>query len=191
MRYLECCWSEAKCLSLAKQGHGGAFDVLIRRYQSRVCQAIARYISEQHEVADLCQETFLKAYRSLPSFRGDSRFYTWLYRIAINTAKSYLVSGDCQYRRHHVISLNDENTVPEAPQLQAQESPELCLIRDETEQRLRQILKKLPQKLQRALVLREMEGYSYQRIAAVMQCPVGTVRSRLFRARETIFAKLI
>jgi RNA polymerase sigma-70 factor (ECF subfamily) len=166
-------------------GDKRAFDLLVKQYQHKIIGLIGRYVYDQHEALDVAQEAFIKAYRALPGFRGDSAFYTWLYRIAINTAKNHLVSrnrrppdvdvdvGDAQY-------LGTEN------ELRDLETPENVLYRDELERVVKQTLDRLPEDLRVALTLREFEGMSYEEIANVMECPVGTVRSRIFRAREAI-----
>jgi RNA polymerase sigma-70 factor (ECF subfamily) len=172
-----------------QQGDKTAFDVLVRKYQNRVVKVIARYIRDQSEVYDVAQEAFIKAYRALPNFRGDSAFYTWMYRIAINTAKNYLVA---QGRRMPNVDIEAQ----EAEQfdgvsaLKEYATPEHLLLRDEVESTIYSTIEQLPEDLRTAITLREIDGLSYEDIADAMGCPVGTVRSRIFRAREAIDKKL-
>lgn len=172
-----------------QHGDKQAFDVLVRKYQHKIAKLIGRYISDQSEVLDVSQETFIKAYRALPSFRGESAFYTWLYRIAINTAKNHLVA---QARRPPDADVD----ATEAEQFDGQSalkeyaSPERMALKDEIEQVIFQAIDELPEDLRTAITLRELEGMSYEEIAQTMACPIGTVRSRIFRAREAIDSKL-
>ena len=172
-----------------QKGDKGAFDVLVRKYQYKIIKLISRYVHDSSEALDVSQEAFLKAYRALPSFRGESAFYTWLYRIAINTAKNYLVA---QGRRPPGSDIDAQ----EAEQYEGQsllkeyETPERVLLKDEIETTVFQAIKELPEDLRTAITLRELEGMSYEEIAQTMGCPIGTVRSRIFRARESIDAKL-
>jgi RNA polymerase sigma-70 factor (ECF subfamily) len=155
-----------------QRGDRRAFDLLVLKYQHKILGLIVRFVHDTHEAQDVAQEAFIKAYRALGNFRGDSAFYTWLYRIAINTAKNYLVSRG---RRP-----------PDSDGLKDLESPERALLRDEIEGTVHRTIQQLPEDLRTALTLREFDGLSYEDIASVMQCPVGTVRSRIFRAREAI-----
>jgi RNA polymerase sigma-70 factor (ECF subfamily) len=166
-------------------GDKRAFDLLVKKYQHKIIGLISRYIYDQHEALDVAQESFIKAYRALPKFRGDSAFYTWLYRIAINTAKNHLVSRG---RRppDTDIDVMDAQYFDGDTELRDIESPENSLYRDELQGVINRVLDKLPEDLRAALTLRELEGMSYEEIAQVMNCPVGTVRSRIFRAREAI-----
>lgn len=166
-------------------GNTQAFNLLVQKYQTRVMALISRFVSDQHEIEDIAQETFIKAYRALKNFRGDSAFYTWLYRIAVNTAKNYLISSG---RRppNTDIDLNDPENTPWFSGVEDAASPEANLMRDELEAKIFASLEKLPDDLKTALTLREFEGLSYEEIATIMQCPVGTVRSRIFRAREAM-----
>lgn len=166
-------------------GDKRAFDLLVKKYQHKIIGLISRYIYDQHEALDVAQESFIKAYRALPKFRGDSAFYTWLYRIAINTAKNHLVSRG---RRppDTDVDVMDAQYFDGDSELRDIESPENSLYRDELQDVINRVLDKLPEDLRAALTLRELEGMSYEEIAQVMDCPVGTVRSRIFRAREAI-----
>jgi RNA polymerase sigma-70 factor (ECF subfamily) len=172
-----------------QKGDKNAFDVLVRRYQFKIIKLVSRYVSDPSEALDVSQEAFLKAYRALPGFRGDSAFYTWLYRIAINTAKNYLVA---QGRRPPGSDIDAQ----EAEQYEGQsylkeyETPERVLLKDEIEETVFRAIEELPEDLRTAITLREFEGMSYEEIAQAMGCPIGTVRSRIFRAREAIDNKL-
>jgi RNA polymerase sigma-70 factor (ECF subfamily) len=166
-----------------QQGDRSAFDRLVRKYQAKLLQLIGRYIKDPHESWDVAQEAFIKAYLALPRFRGDSAFYTWLYRIAINTAKNHLAT---RLRRPSEDELNieDAEQFESAFRLKDQETPEGLVSTEELALIIQQALDKLPGELRIAIQLREFDGLSYDEIAQVMQCPVGTVRSRIFRARE-------
>lgn len=173
----------------ARKGDRRAFDLLVLKYQHRVQRLIARYIRDPEQVFDLAQETFIKAYRALDRFRGDSAFYTWIYRIAVNTAKNQLASDA---RGGFMVSLNsggsDESDEPmmEPEALRDGGTPDALAATEELEAAIDRAISDLPEDLRTALTLREMEGLSYDEIAAVMDCPIGTVRSRIFRAREAI-----
>jgi RNA polymerase sigma-70 factor (ECF subfamily) len=168
-----------------QKGDKSAFDVLVRKYQHKVVKLISRYIKDQDEALDVSQEAFIKAYRALPNFRGDSAFYTWMYRIAINTAKNYLVA---QGRRLPSVDIEAQEAeqFEGASTLKEFATPERLLQRDEIEQTVFSTIEKLPEDLKTAITLREIDGLSYEEIAEAMACPVGTVRSRIFRAREAI-----
>lgn len=172
-----------------QQGDKRAFDVLVLKYQSRVIKVITRYLRDPVEAMDLAQEAFIKAYRALPNFRGDSAFYTWLYRIAINTAKNYVVA---QGRRPPTDDVEaSEAEFYEGPSaLKDTSTPERMALRDEIERVVFEAIEALPEDLKTAITLRELEDMSYEEIAEVMNCPIGTVRSRIFRAREAIDKKL-
>ncbi len=173
----------------ARKGDRRAFDLLVLKYQHRVQRLIARYIRDPEQVFDLAQETFIKAYRALERFRGDSAFYTWIYRIAVNTAKNQLASDA---RGGYMVSLNsggsDESDEPmmEPEALRDGGTPDALAATAELKAAIDRAISDLPEDLRTALTLREMEGLSYDEIAAVMDCPIGTVRSRIFRAREAI-----
>ncbi len=166
-------------------GDKRAFDLLVGKYQHKIIGLVGRYVYDHHEAMDIAQEAFIKAYRALPRFRGDSAFYTWLYRIAINTAKNHLVSRG---RRPPDVDVDvaDAEYFDGDNDLRELENPENSLFRDELELAVKKALDQLPEDLRAALTLREFEGMSYEDIAMVMDCPVGTVRSRIFRAREAI-----
>ena len=172
-----------------QQGDKKAFDLLVIKYQQRIVKLISRYVRDQGEVLDVAQEAFIKAYRALPRFRGDSAFYTWLYRIAINTAKNYLVA---QGRRPPATDVDASEAVyvDGGVRLSDGDSPEQLVQRDELERVIFETIDNLPEELRTAITLREMEGLSYEEIAEAMDCPVGTVRSRIFRAREAIEIKM-
>jgi RNA polymerase sigma-70 factor (ECF subfamily) len=172
-----------------QKGDKNAFDVLVRRYQYKIIKLISRYVSDPSEALDVSQEAFLKAYRALPGFRGDSAFYTWLYRIAINTAKNYLVA---QGRRPpgSDIDAQEAEQYDGQSHLKEYETPERVLLKDEIEKTVFRAIEDLPEDLRTAITLREFEGMSYEEIAQAMGCPIGTVRSRIFRAREAIDNKL-
>ena len=170
-------------------GNKNAFNLLVMRYQHRVAALIARFVQDPREVEDVAQEAFLKAYRALPLFRGDSAFYTWLYRIAVNTAKNYLVARS---RRPPAQDLEIDEVEPTetGSVLREIESPEGSLSTSELKVAVEAALDSLPEELKTAFILREFSGLSYEDIAEVMDCPVGTVRSRIFRAREAIDHKI-
>jgi RNA polymerase sigma-70 factor (ECF subfamily) len=172
-----------------KRGDKKAFDILVLKYQHKVVKLVSRYVHDTHEAMDVTQEAFIKAYRALPNFRGESAFYTWLYRIAINTAKNYLVS--LGRRPPSVdVEVDDAEQFDGYPDLSDLNTPEEFLIKDEVERTVVEAMEALPDDLRTAITLRELEGLSYEEIAEAMACPVGTVRSRIFRAREAINARL-
>lgn len=176
---------DRQLVARVQKGDKRAFDLLVLKYQSRILALVVRFVQDSHEAQDVTQEAFIKAYRALGNFRGDSAFYTWLYRIAINTAKNYLVSRN---RRPPAsgIDAQDAEFFEGDHALKNIDSPERLLLRDEIDKTVQDSIGKLPEDLRVALTLREYEGLSYEDIAAVMQCPVGTVRSRIFRAREAV-----
>ena len=173
-----------------QKGDKRAFDLLVLKYQYKLQAIVGRFIRDTDEVADVTQEAFIKAYKALPKFRGDSQFYTWLYRIAINTAKNYLVSRS---RRpvNTDIDVEDAEQFANNDKLIDQASPESSMMTDELAEIIKNSLNALPEDLRTALTLREFEGMSYEDIAAVMGCPVGTVRSRIFRAREFLDERVL
>jgi RNA polymerase sigma-70 factor (ECF subfamily) len=168
-----------------QKGDKRAFDLLVLKYQYKLQAIVSRFVRDADEVADVTQEAFIKAYRALPKFRGDSQFYTWLYRIAINTAKNYLVSKSRRPSSTD-IDVSDAEQFAENEKLIDETSPEDFIMTQELGQVIKDSLSQLPEDLRTALTLREFEGMSYEEIAEVMVCPVGTVRSRIFRAREFI-----
>ncbi len=177
--------SDQRLVERVQRGDKRAFDLLVLKYQHKIVALVARYVKDQHEVFDVTQEAFIKAYRALPRFRGDSAFYTWLYRIAINTAKNYLVSRARRPPGSDVL-LDDNEHQESSPLLTEIETPESSMARDQLELTINSAIDALPEELKVAVTLREFEGLSYEDIAIIMQCPVGTVRSRIFRARESI-----
>lgn len=166
-------------------GDKKAFDVLIMKYQQRIVHVITGFVHDPVEALDVAQEAFIKAYRAIPNFRGDSAFYTWLYRIAINTSKNHLTS---RARRPPAVDVDamDATNFYDAPELKEFETPESSLMSDELQQTIHQAIQDLPEDTATAIKLRELEGMSYEEIAQVMECPIGTVRSRIFRARDAI-----
>jgi len=181
--------SDTKLVELVQRGDRTAFNVLVLKYQHKVMKLVMRYVRNQAEAEDITQDAFIKAYRALPSFRGESAFYTWLYRIAINTAKNSLVS-----RRKRLVDYNldlqDPDDYTGQVLLKHSDTPERLLLTDEIRQTVQEAMRALPEDLREAITLRELDGLSYEEIAEVMECPVGTVRSRIFRAREAIDNKL-
>jgi len=172
-----------------QQGNKAAFDQLVIKYQHKIVHLVNRYVKDPSEAQDVAQDTFIKAYKALGDFRGDSAFYTWLYRIAINTAKNYLLSRSRRYTDYE-IEVQDAEQVENAPQLKDIETPESLLMNDQIVQVIKSAIEKLPEEMRIAITLREFEGMSYEEIAEAMDCPIGTVRSRIFRAREAIDQKL-
>ena len=181
--------TDKEIIERVKNGDKKAYDLLVLKYQQRVINLISRFVKNYADALDISQETFIKAYKALPNFRGESAFYTWLYRIAVNTAKNHLT---VQSRK---ITKSDYD-VAEIEQIEGnmtlteQTTPENLLIKDELQETILNTIENLPEDLKSAIMLREIEGLSYEEIAAVMECPVGTVRSRIFRARETIDNKI-
>ncbi len=181
--------NDQQLVQRVQKGDKSAFDLLVLKYQHRVLKLVSRFVNDAAEAQDIAQEAFLKAYRALPSFRGDSAFYTWLYRIAINTAKNALVSN----RRRPVdfdLDLQDPEQYDRHAKLKEVDTPERVLLTEEIREVVERAMQQLPEDLRTAIVLREIEGLSYEEIAEAMDCPVGTVRSRIFRAREAIDKKL-
>ena len=179
---------EDKLVKRAKKGDSRAFDLLVLKYQGRVAQLVSRYVSNAAEVEDVTQEAFIKAYRALPKFRGDSAFYTWLYRIAANAAKNHLVA--LSRRPTTDLALDDSESYEVPGRLKDNESPDEVIMGQQLEAVISQAIDVLPLELKAALTLREFEGLSYDEIAEVLECPIGTVRSRIFRAREAIDQKV-
>ncbi|MCO6426530.1 RNA polymerase sigma factor RpoE [Nitrosomonas communis] len=174
-----------------QHGDKHAFDLLVIKYQRKLARLLSQFIRDAAEVEDIAQETFIKAYRALPSFRGESAFYTWLYRIGINTAKNFLVSqGRKVPTTVSEFDNEDAENFEEAGRLREVSTPESELMSKQIAQTVNQSLDALPEELRTAIILREIEGLSYEEIASIMNCPIGTVRSRIFRAREAIAEKL-
>lgn len=174
----------------AQRGDKRAFGMLVDKYQRKLARLLSRMIRDQAEIEDVVQESFIKAYRALPNFRGDSAFYTWLYRIGINTAKNYLVSMGRRPTVSTDIEIEDAENFEDGDELRTMETPESSLMTKEIAQTVNDTVASLPEELRTAITLREIEGLSYEEIATIMGCPIGTVRSRIFRARETIALKL-
>jgi RNA polymerase sigma-70 factor, ECF subfamily len=168
-----------------QQGDRSAFDLLVVKYQHKIVKLIMRYVRDSAEALDVAQEAFLKAYRAAPSFRGDSAFYTWLYRIAINTAKNHLVALGRRPMTFDIDTQDPEQSVI-LNELREIDTPEAVAQSDDVRDAINRAIHALPEELRTAILLREIEGMSYEEIAATMECPVGTVRSRIFRAREAI-----
>ncbi|GIU51723.1 RNA polymerase sigma factor RpoE [Shewanella sp. 1_MG-2023] len=181
--------SDQQLVERVQRGDKNAFNLLVQKYQNKVMSLISRYIRNQADIADVAQEAFIKAYRALPNFRGESAFYTWLYRIAVNTAKNHLVS---QSRKTPANSVDAEEAeyYEGSDALKEFASPERLVLSDEINKVIFETLETLPEELKIAISLRELDGMSYEDIANIMDCPVGTVRSRIFRARESIDKKL-
>ncbi|WP_353982048.1 RNA polymerase sigma factor RpoE [Salinicola endophyticus] len=177
--------TDQQLVERAQKGDTRAFDLLVKKYQHKILGLIGRYVQDHAEVQDVAQEAFIKAYRALGSFRAESAFYTWMYRIAINTAKNYLVSRG---RRPPGSDLDiaDAEVIDQSGRLSDIESPEASIARDQLESAVFAAIDNLPDDLRTAITLREFDGLSYEDIATIMECPVGTVRSRIFRAREAV-----
>lgn len=177
--------TDKELVKRVQKGDLEAFDMLFSRYQGKILNLISRYVRDTEEVQDVAQEAFIKAYRALPRFRGDSAFYTWLYRIAINTAKNHLVARSRRPPSMDV-DVEDADYRDDADMLRESEDPESALKRDQLKAVIDAAIGELPEDLRSALTLREFDGLSYEQIAQILECPVGTVRSRIFRAREHI-----
>lgn len=177
--------SDQQLVKRVQQGDKRAFDLLVLKYQHKIISVVHRYVRDNADVQDVVQEAFIKAYRALANFRGDSAFYTWMYRIAINTAKNHLLSKG---RRPPAtdVDLEDAEYMPGGEHLQDADTPEGSLFCDQLHSAVQRAISQLPEDLRSAVTLREIEGLSYEEIAEIMACPVGTVRSRIFRAREAI-----
>ena len=174
----------------AQAGDKHAFELLVVKYQRKLARLLSRFIRDSAEVEDVSQEAFIKAYRALPSFRGESAFYTWLYRIGINTAKNYLVSRRRRAPTSTEFDIEDAESFEDAGLLHDLNTPEATLLTKEIGDTVNAAVEALPAELRTALTLRELEGLSYEEIAQTMNCPIGTVRSRIFRAREAVAEKL-
>ncbi len=170
----------------AQRGDKKAFELLVAKYQRRIHRLLSRFIRDPAEIDDVAQEAFIKAYRALPSFRGESAFYTWLYRIAVNTAKNYLVAAGRRAPTSTQFDSEEAEAFDDGHQLRHMNTPEAELMSKQIAATVNETMQALPDELRTAIVLREIDGMSYEDIAEAMNCPIGTVRSRIFRARETI-----
>ena len=181
--------SDKKLVKRVQRGDKGAFDLLVLKYQHKIVNLVMRYVRDPELALDITQEAFIKAYRALPRFRGDSAFYTWMYRIAVNTAKNHLAA-----QRRRPISVELDLQDPEQYDLHANlketDTPEAISLSNELQETIERAIAALPEDLRTAIILRELEGMSYEEIAQTMECPVGTVRSRIFRARDAIGKKV-
>ena len=173
-----------------QRGDKAAFDLLVSKYQRKIFRLLSRLIRDPTEIEDVAQEAFIKAYRALPNFRGESAFYTWLYRIAINTAKNYLVSLGRRAPTTTEADIEDAETFDDGDHLRDLNTPDSMLLTKQVAEAVNRAIDQLPEDLRTAIVLRELEGLSYEEIAESMRCPIGTVRSRIFRAREAIATEL-
>lgn len=169
----------------AKAGKMAAFELLVNRYQQRVANVISKFVKDRHEIQDVSQEVFIKVFRALPNFRGDSSFYTWIYRIAVNTSKNHLVAKSRRIQNTQV-EFEDAESFLSNEDYRNLDTPDAVYSRGELEQTMSKAIAQLPEDLKQAIVLREVDGLSYDEIAAQMDCPIGTVRSRIFRARDAI-----
>lgn len=181
---------DQQLVARAQRGDKQAFGLLVSKYQRKLGRLLSRLIRDPAEVEDVAQEAFIKAYRALPSFRGESAFYTWLYRIGINTAKNYLVSQGRRAPTTTEFDSEEAETFDEGDQLRDINTPERMLQSKQIGETVNSAMESLPEELRTAIVLREIEGLSYEEIASIMECPIGTVRSRIFRAREAIADRL-
>jgi RNA polymerase sigma-70 factor (ECF subfamily) len=182
--------ADQELVNRVKNGDKAAFDLLVIKYQSRIMNLVMRFVRNQADAMDVTQEAFIKAYRAMPNFRGDSAFYTWMYRIAVNTAKNFL-SVQANKRLSEVEQdLAEMEQIDSGTALKELENPENMLMTSEIQETVIKAIESLPDDLKMAITLRELEGLSYEDIAAAMECPIGTVRSRIFRAREAIDIQL-
>lgn len=181
---------DQKLVERVQRGDKAAFDLLVVKYQRKIFRLLSRLIRDAGEVEDVAQEAFIKAYRALPNFRGESAFYTWLYRIAINTAKNWLVSQGRRAPTSTPTDIEDAETFDDGEHLRDLNTPDAMLLTKQVAEAVNRAIERLPEDLKTAIVLRELEGLSYEEIAETMNCPIGTVRSRIFRAREAIAEEL-
>lgn len=173
-----------------QRGEKRAFDLLVSKYQRKLFRLLSRLIRDPAEIEDVAQEAFIKAYRALPNFRGESAFYTWLYRIAINTAKNYLVAQGRRAPTQSDTEIEDAENFDDGELLRNEDTPDRILLSKQVAEAVNRAIEALPEELRTAIVLRELEGLTYEEIAASMNCPIGTVRSRIFRAREAVAEEL-
>ena len=173
-----------------QRGDKQAFDLLVAKYQRKLFRLLSRLVRDQSEIEDVAQEAFIKAYRALPNFRGESAFYTWLYRIAINTAKNYMVAQGRRAPTQTEADIEDAENFEDGESLRTEDTPDRMLLSKQVAEAVNRAIERLPEELRTAIVLRELEGLSYDEIAASMNCPIGTVRSRIFRAREAVAEEL-
>jgi len=181
---------DRQLVARAQRGDKQAFELLVEKYQRKLARLLSRFIRDPAEVEDVTQEAFIKAYRALPAFRGDSAFYTWLYRIGINTAKNYLMAMGRRAPTSTEVEAEEAEGFDEGEQLRDINTPESVLLTSEIAKTVNATIEQLPEELRTAIQLREIEGMSYEDIARQMNCPIGTVRSRIFRAREAIAEQL-
>ena len=181
---------DQKLVEKAQRGDKKAFGMLVEKYQRRLNRLLSRMVRDQSEIEDIVQDSFIKAYRAINNFRGDSAFYTWLYRIGINTAKNHLVKLGKRPKAMNEVDIEEIENFEDAPDLRNHETPESSMMSSEIVASVNQTIAALPSELREAISLREMDGLSYEEIADLMNCPIGTVRSRIFRAREVIAEKL-
>lgn len=181
---------DQRLVEQVQRGDKRAFELLVAKYQRKIFRLLSRLIRDQAEIEDVAQEAFIKAYRALPNFRGESAFYTWLYRIAINTAKNFLVAQGRRAPTSTETEIEDAERLEDASQLRDVATPDSLLLSKQVGAAVNRAIEKLPEDLRTAIVLRELEGLSYEEIAESMNCPIGTVRSRIFRAREAIANEL-
>jgi len=173
-----------------QKGDKRAFDLLVAKYQRKLFRLLSRLIRDPAEIEDVAQEAFIKAYRALPGFRGESAFYTWLYRIAINTAKNFLVAQGRRVPTQTSTEIEDAENFDDGESLRTEDTPDRMLLSKQVAEAVNRAIERLPEELRTAIVLREIEGLSYDEIAVSMNCPIGTVRSRIFRAREAVAEEL-
>ena len=181
---------DRQLVARAQRGDKRAFELLVEKYQRKLARLLSRFIRDPAEVEDVTQEAFIKAYRALPAFRGDSAFYTWLYRIGINTAKNYLMAMGRRAPTSTEVEAEEAEGFEEGEQLRDINTPESVLLSNEIAETVNATIEGLPEELRKAIQMREIEGMSYEDIAQAMDCPIGTVRSRIFRAREAIAEQL-
>lgn len=181
--------TDKQLIERVKNGEKAAYDLLVLKYQQRIVNLVSRFVRNHSDALDVTQEAFIKAYRALPNFRGESAFYTWLYRIAVNTAKNHL-AVQSRRPRSSDYDVSEIEQIEGNTALKEQATPENLLLKDELQTIVLKAIEDLPEDLKTAIMLREVEGLSYEEIASVMECPIGTVRSRIFRAREAIDEKM-